>query len=285
MPEKYESREYSSSFTTGRLQFIAYHRVWTEYRLHDWQLMYTFSGQGRLIGAGSAFDSGVGDLHLFSPHTRRSYEPAGRPFTWEHLWVHFQPPASWAPLLLWPVLEPGIRHLHLSTPELRKKVMADLSEMHQVGSSRAHYQEQLAVNLLKTALLRCQSVNPRIQKSAIDPRVQRAMDLLSENLSRAFEARTICQDCGLSERQFFRLFRRATGHSPRDYHEICRLESAARLLRESRFSIGEIAGQLGYENPFYFTLRFKRRTGLSPRAFRLKHRLSALADRSAFVKP
>jgi YesN/AraC family two-component response regulator len=32
--------------------------------------------------------------------------------------------------------------------------------------------------------------------------------------------------------------------------------------------VGEIAEALGFSNPFYFTLRFKKHTGESPREFR-----------------
>ena len=33
-------------------------------------------------------------------------------------------------------------------------------------------------------------------------------------------------------------------------------------------TISEIALELGFQNPFYFTLRFKKQAGESPRAFR-----------------
>jgi YesN/AraC family two-component response regulator len=35
-------------------------------------------------------------------------------------------------------------------------------------------------------------------------------------------------------------------------------------------SIKEIAAEVGYENPFYFSLRFKKQTGTSPRDYRQK---------------
>ena len=45
----------------------------------------------------------------------------------------------------------------------------------------------------------------------------------------------------------------------------------ARFEREAR-PIAVIAAEVGYENPFYFTLRFKNHSGLSPRDYRKKHR-------------
>jgi AraC-like DNA-binding protein len=48
------------------------------------------------------------------------------------------------------------------------------------------------------------------------------------------------------------------------------LRRAGELLALSRQTIAEIADEVGFANPFYFTLRFKKHTGESPRAFRLR---------------
>jgi len=45
---------------------------------------------------------------------------------------------------------------------------------------------------------------------------------------------------------------------------------AGQLLRLTPNPIKEIAMEVGYSDPFYFSLRFKRHTGLSPKAFREK---------------
>ena len=47
-----------------------------------------------------------------------------------------------------------------------------------------------------------------------------------------------------------------------------RVESGARLLRETGLGIGEIAYRTGFCNPFHFSRRFRQRYGLHPRAWR-----------------
>jgi len=93
-------------------------------------------------------------------------------------------------------LQQGYTRLTLPTPELRRKVMLNLSEMCDVGSSRAAYREMLAYELLETALIRCLSMVHPHAKPAIDPRLQRAMDLLSENLTAPFDSAALAQACG-----------------------------------------------------------------------------------------
>ena len=56
--------------------------------------------------------------------------------------------------------------------------------------------------------------------------------------------------------------------TPQQFLEQQRLDRARQLLELSGRSIGDIAADVGFDNPFYFTLRFKRLTGLSPRDYR-----------------
>jgi transcriptional regulator GlxA family with amidase domain len=47
-----------------------------------------------------------------------------------------------------------------------------------------------------------------------------------------------------------------------------RLNRARQLLGWTSLSIKEIAAEVGYHDPFYFSARFRKHLGKSPRAFR-----------------
>lgn len=72
----------------------------------------------------------------------------------------------------------------------------------------------------------------------------------------------------LSQSAFFGLFRRYLGITPAEYLTRLRIQYAERLLRESEFSIKEIASRCGYDNQMYFSQVFRARTGVSPTGFR-----------------
>ncbi|EGQ3934047.1 TPA: helix-turn-helix transcriptional regulator, partial [Staphylococcus pseudintermedius] len=79
---------------------------------------------------------------------------------------------------------------------------------------------------------------------------------------------TIAKMVDLSESQFRVLFKNYTGKNPQTYIYEYKMNMAADLLLKSNLKINEIAFQLGYEDPNYFTRQFKQAYGLSPRAYR-----------------
>ena len=75
---------------------------------------------------------------------------------------------------------------------------------------------------------------------------------------------------GLAGRTFARRFFAATGRRPLDYVHSVRIERARELL-EAGGSVDDAGYQVGYEDPAFFRRLFKRRTGLSPAAYRRKY--------------
>lgn len=65
-----------------------------------------------------------------------------------------------------------------------------------------------------------------------------------------------------------RLFRSALGRSPGEYLNTLRLERAAKELRETEKSISAIAFSCGFQDSNYFSFRFSRHFGCSPREYR-----------------
>ncbi len=70
------------------------------------------------------------------------------------------------------------------------------------------------------------------------------------------------------ERTLKRRFKAATGTTVIDYVQNLRLEEAKRLLETGDTAFDEIAACVGYQNPGFFRRLFKRRTGLTPSAYR-----------------
>lgn len=75
--------------------------------------------------------------------------------------------------------------------------------------------------------------------------------------------------CHMSQSTFKRRFAHLYGTSPTRWLRQQRLAKAARLLRESAHHVGELAGELGYENSSSFIQSFKQVYGVTPKQYRL----------------
>jgi len=85
----------------------------------------------------------------------------------------------------------------------------------------------------------------------------------------------LARSMGYAPDYFGALFKSVIGMSPHRYALTQRIEHAKSLLRETALSVGEIAESLGYANIYYFSRQFSLRTGLSPSAYRERHRTKA----------
>ena len=64
------------------------------------------------------------------------------------------------------------------------------------------------------------------------------------------------------------LLKQRTGHSYKELVQIQRLTRAAQMLRNTTFSVTEIANTVGYENISFFYKKFKEKYGCSPKEYR-----------------
>uniref|UniRef100_UPI003AF56FDF helix-turn-helix domain-containing protein n=1 Tax=Bifidobacterium pullorum TaxID=78448 RepID=UPI003AF56FDF len=69
---------------------------------------------------------------------------------------------------------------------------------------------------------------------------------------------------GLSVGRFIRVFREATGLSPKRYLTSIRMSEARMLLESTDYPIAEVADIVGYDNPLYFSRVFRAHVGMSP---------------------
>ncbi|MGI5989168.1 MAG: AraC family transcriptional regulator [Lachnospiraceae bacterium] len=88
------------------------------------------------------------------------------------------------------------------------------------------------------------------------------------NLGRSVTMDDLTQEAGLSAGYISALFRKYTGSSPLAYFTRLKMEKACYLLRTSTMNVSELARELGYSDPYYFSRVFKRTVGVPPGKYR-----------------
>src|SRR5581483_10892401 len=75
---------------------------------------------------------------------------------------------------------------------------------------------------------------------------------------------------GHSPCHFSTVFGAETGRTFKEYLTDVRIKRAKELIRTTTLRTAEIADQVGYSDPHYFSVVFRKNTGLSPKEFRLQ---------------
>jgi two-component system response regulator YesN len=81
---------------------------------------------------------------------------------------------------------------------------------------------------------------------------------------------TIARQVGLSPHYVSKFFKERTGVNYIDYLTECRVEKAKELMRDPGLSLKEIAIDVGYRDPNYFSKVFRKVCGLTPSEYRDK---------------
>jgi AraC-like DNA-binding protein len=81
----------------------------------------------------------------------------------------------------------------------------------------------------------------------------------------------LARTMGLSYESFRKRFREETGLPPSQYQVDLRIQRARSLLMNPNRTVKDIACTLGFDDPYYFSRVFKKRTGLSPDHYRRRH--------------
>jgi len=95
--------------------------------------------------------------------------------------------------------------------------------------------------------------------------IRKALDMVEKNLSNPeYSIEDLSRDMCMSRATLYRKITSITGSSPSDFVKNVRLRKAAELLKEGGLTIAEIADQVGFNTPSYFTKSFKKLFGVLP---------------------
>ena len=99
-------------------------------------------------------------------------------------------------------------------------------------------------------------------------KVDKAKVVMRENVYENLSPQEVAERVGLGYSGFRKAFREYAGTSPAQYMKELKINEAKLLLATTNTTIKEISYHLKYDNPEYFSISFKRRTGKTPLEYR-----------------
>jgi AraC family transcriptional regulator of arabinose operon len=246
----------------------------TDYRIvrplgtHDWLIILGLSGGGVIRHNTQKISLRPKQLAVFKPEISHDYGTDPGIGYWELIWAHFHAPSDWLPLLSWNEPIPGVLVLDLSRRSaVARRVMGAFLEMYRLASSTLPRRDWLAMNALEGLLLSCDALVSRTRMN-LDPRLETVTEHIQRHLSEPHSLHSLAKMAHLSISQLSALFRQQFKVSPRVYIENRRMDHARRLLLFPSLSIKNIAVESGFNDPLYFSKRFRSLSGYSPSDYR-----------------
>jgi AraC-like DNA-binding protein len=241
--------------------------TWKEGRiLNEYQLIYISNGAGffeskscRLtkISTGTVIMLYPNEWHRFKP------DPA---VGWDEYWVGCNG-SILNNLLARHFLSKKSPLSYIGLPE---KVFALFNEIIEIARhEKTGYQPHISgATLHLLGVIHSLMKQAVVKKGKYDDAIQQSLEIIRANINANLSFPEIAGNLHLSYSLFRKLFTSYTGLAPHQYFLQLKLEKARLLLSGEAMSIKEIAAQLGFDNPFYFSKLFKSKWGKSPREFR-----------------
>lgn len=226
--------------------------IWSNFLFH-----YVHSGKGVLIADGHKFPVKEGEGFMIFPGQIASYiADENDPF--EYSWVEFFGNGA-KNLITHSTFSPKSPVFSDKDGACGKamKALTDLGE-----ASNALLMSKFWAFV---ASVTCDGVS---DASPSDLYVEKAVSYIGENIGKATTVSDVCAYLNISRNYFSTIFTEKMGVSPKKYILDSHMLLAIELLKRSDFSIGEIAGIVGYDRQSKFTKAFTRYTGSSPSSYR-----------------
>ena len=241
-------------------------------QIHEYcEILYVVEGTGEFSIGGTVYKLSQGDAAIYNPGVPHEEHSSGdAPFRVIYCAMHrLQIDGIPQGMLLPPSVEPVI-----SCGLFADKVEGYLSEILHECNSQAIGYETIVSNLLMSLItVIYRIINDKFQFHTIKGKHELALrtkQFIDEHYARSISLKDIAETLYVSQHYLSHLFKKELGDSPINYLITRRIEEAKRLLSEMEpdLPIHEVASRVGYSSEKYFSMLFKKVTGLTPTAYR-----------------
>jgi AraC-like DNA-binding protein len=221
-------------------------------------LMAATKGQGVAYISDEFQDFKAGTAYLMPNEVLHAYAATGRS-VWRVCWVCYVDPT--AELSIISGDRPKLVYAH--GEQLDEAIYGLYRETTQGAKPSI---QKLYIDLIHEYALRiAQDLNT-------DERLIRLWKTVEEDLKRSWTLDQIARVAGMSIESLRILCERSTGRSPMKHLTFLRMQHAAKALSSTQKKISLISEEVGFNDPFAFSVAFKRSLGVSPRDYRTRRK-------------
>lgn len=236
--------------------------------LDEYQLIYCAKGSG-IFRTESAGEMSVkaGDVMMLFPQERHTYHPDEQT-GWKEYWIGFRGMN----------IDMRVKNGFFSTGHplfhLPLSLSGDMIYLFSQGIKAAQhmergYQQLLSgyVNMMLGYISSYDNAASQVEKEMAED-IHQAMLFIHNNFHRDIRSEDVAQAINWGYSRFRKVFLQQTGMTPYQYIQETRIRQSKFLLLNTTKPLKEIAYDVGFNNPDYFSTAFRRITGITPLSFR-----------------
>ncbi len=136
-----------------------------------------------------------------------------------------------------------------------------LLRVHKLIEKRVRMQQEFQKNV--------EIAPSEVQITSMDEKLlKKAVEVVEKNIAESgFSVEDLSKELGMSRVYLYKKLMSITGKSPIEFIRIIRLKRGAQLLEKSQMNIAEVAYEVGFNSPRYFSKYFKEEYGMLPTAY------------------
>ena len=235
--------------------------------LNEYQLLYITNGNGVFTFGNSKQSCFIteGKMFFLMPgvwHTYKPLENSG----WNEYWIGFKGK------IIQNIVDDGffINRAPVFNIGLNERIIdLYLKAIEIANEERAGFQQALSGIVMHIlGLMYYRDKTRDFEDVELINKINKAKVIMRESVYKNLTAEDISKQLNISYSGFRRAFKEFTGSTPSRYMLELKLNEAKLLLSTSNKSIKEICCTFNLENPDYFPILFKKRTGQTPSEYR-----------------
>lgn len=157
------------------------------------------------------------------------------------------------------------------TPDVRRvlKQLSEISDRHELQHFLYRVKAEELLYLLFSKLLHRDTEHQSPINKADLERLYAVRTAIISDLSIPPRLNDLVKMAGMSETKMKQLFKQVFGDTIYNYYQQARMDEAAFLLKQGRYSVSETGYKLGFSNLSHFSRLFEKHYGLTPKKFSL----------------
>ncbi len=222
----------------------------------------TFSGCGRVVQDGRAFDMPPGTVAWLDTSRDHAHGCHAESEGWHYLWFA--------------VVGYGLEPLFERLGEAANPLTADDPAMRQLFEDAVANlaRQDRTIDAVSTVIAAraigffCAAPSAGSSRVRETNAIRHAMQAFRSEPDASWSVARFAALCNMSPAHFHRRFKQANGASPMQWVRVERINAAKYLLSATADPISTVGRRCGYPDPYHFSREFTRTTGVTPTRFR-----------------